>query len=128
MEGNPYSPPVTEFEPVERYLASPRKIAVAWERLRIRYNVIMLVAGILALAIGATQGIPILFSIPSAVVVGIGANVCFFLGPVTEFYACAFRDLPETPYLRQYLFNIGVAFSLFLFVMSTLVTVMSFVD
>ena len=98
----------------------------SWEKLRVLYNAIMLLAGIPALKsiLWVLQQLPprqvgmlglqlttdslILFTIAFGVV----ANLLYFLGPATELYIVAFTRKQFSPTVRNVLFVLGLLFSL----------------
>lgn len=87
-----------------------------WEKLRLLYNAILLIPGVIILFLIDQRNImPSGTSIPSALLFAICANIGFCLGPFTELYirGIFFRDQP-TPWLRA-LFFIGGALFSFLF-------------
>ncbi len=96
-------------------LARLRCGLVAWEGLRVIYNLVMVIAGGIA-------ALPLIFSfaadkngpgwalLVSIGVFGLGANLCFCLGPLAETYSRLF--LVPLGVARYALFGIGLLFSL----------------
>jgi hypothetical protein len=84
---NPYAPPGAGPEPDDPQRLALREIVLAWEKLRLWYNAILLVPGLAILAgwVGK-QGMPLWFALLMAVMVAAGANFCFLLGPAAELY------------------------------------------
>lgn len=108
-----YAPPMAESLPVmARH--EVRAVIVAWERLRIIYNVVLLVAGVGAISLWEFLGmVPVLLGV---VGVGIGANACFFAGPLAELYSMGIRRSgPWKSSGRWLVFGGGLGFSLCLF-------------
>ncbi|MCW1884904.1 hypothetical protein OKA04_09210 [Luteolibacter flavescens] len=123
MSENPYAPPSAGAMPTQAEDQRPalREIVVAWEKLRIWYNAILLVPGLAVVAMWTGQyGMPLLFGLVSAVVIAIGANICFLLGPAAELYLRAiFRQGRPLGRGRALLFWAGVVVSLGVFVVAT---------
>jgi hypothetical protein len=121
MPGNdPYAPPVAGWLPVTVSGHEVRVVVVAWERLRIVYNLVLLVAG---LGVGSIWGIVVGSTefLLGAAVVGIGANGCFFAGPLVELYLMAIRRSgPWKRPARWALFGSGLGFSLLMFSLTLL--------
>lgn len=68
-----------------------REIVLGWEKLRLIYNVILLFPGLLILTLWTSRhGMPWAAAVASAAFVGVGANIAYLLGPLTELY---FRGL-----------------------------------
>ncbi len=91
---NPYAPPLAEISHSGDDSGALRELVLAWEKLRLRYNVILILPGLGVLWLwSAKMGVPIAVLLVLAVMVGIGANVCFFLAPLAELYLRAlFRN------------------------------------
>lgn len=99
-----------------------RAVFVRWEKLRILYNLIVGGVGLTALAF-CTLALTDMFAKPGnasalikpligALIYGLAANVCYFLGPIIESYA---RWLGlRAPHITQALFIAGTAFSVLL--------------
>lgn len=85
--GNPYAPPRSAVEAAAEDRAALREIVIAWERLRIVYNLLLLLPGlgIAALWIART-GTPVAAAAFGSALVAVGANLAFFLGPAAEVY------------------------------------------
>jgi hypothetical protein len=97
-----------------------REIVIGWERLRLLYNAILAVPGLLVLsAMMGEYGMPALTAVLSAVFVAVGANLCFLLGPLAELYLRGiFRRGQPLGRGRWLLFGSGTLLSLFLFVLT----------
>ncbi len=118
MSLNPYQPVDDSVHAEETLPHIPldqlaRRIFVAWERLRIVYNAILTVTVICAV------GIYLAWYRPASVALGgffgivvpvVGANLCFFAGPVLETYV-AWLGL-RTHTLRMVLMFFGTALSM----------------
>ena len=87
MSENPYAPPVAASEAGDIQRPALREIVLGWEKLRLWYNGILLIPGLAVIAgsVGQ-QGMPLFVSLVMAAMVAMGANFCFFLGPVAELY------------------------------------------
>ena len=89
MDDDPYSPPRSGGEPDPRLFGKQALVEIVrgWEKLRIAYNLILLVPG---LGIGALwmtrQQLPVAFVIIQVVLLALGANFAFLLGPAAELY------------------------------------------
>lgn len=120
-EENPYAAPRSASTEAPAHFpppASPRSIVKGWERLRLPYNAILFVAGIILLGIITIRtGLPTSMGIGAAITVGIGANIAYLLGPLTELYFSAILDRPELPVFRRWCFIAGTGGSLLLFLL-----------
>lgn len=110
---NPYAPPKTDEEVLILQKAAMREIVLGWEKLRLLYNVILLVPGILILGLWTIRGgMPWGVAVFSAVAVAVGANVSFFLGPLGELYFRAlFRNGESIGKGRWLIFGAGLVVS-----------------
>ncbi|MDQ8188726.1 hypothetical protein [Roseibacillus persicicus] len=108
-----YQAPAQRNEPDPNSL---RELVHGWERMRLRFNLILLPLGLIDLLLWSYQDwTQLLFLLPGALLFEIGANCCYFLGPLAELYARAL--LPEvTP--RQLFYWAGVVFSLLIILLS----------
>lgn len=87
---DPYQRPKTDASPIPE-TAALRELVRAWERLRLLYNAIMIFPGLGVLALWITRGnLPIGGAILFGILVGLGANAAFFLGPLAELYLRGF--------------------------------------
>ena len=85
-EIDPYQAPRTDACSVQE-VAALRELVRAWEKLRLLYNGIIILPGLGVLALWVTRGnVPIPAAITFGILVGIGANAAFFLGPLAELY------------------------------------------
>lgn len=105
----------------ENRLTLAREIVVGWERLRVIYNVVMFLVGGSLLwivlqsdaATEATAGLapPIVVYLTAALLFGIGANVCYCVGPYLELMLVALGYPESGKRVRYFLFGIGLLFS-----------------
>ncbi|MCW1924841.1 hypothetical protein OKA05_19915 [Luteolibacter arcticus] len=119
MSENPYAPPSAGAGPEADYNQRPalREIVVAWEKLRLWYNAILAIPGVVAIVgwVGE-QGMPLSIALIMAVMVAVGANFCFLLGPVAELYLRGlFRQGQPLGRGRLLIFGAGVVVSLGVF-------------
>ena len=110
---NPYSTTISEPSKLSTQQSEFKDLVVAWEKLRLLYNVILLLVGIIALFIlinyyRESTNMVVLFSLAFAFT----ANLCFFAGPVCELYLRAFRHVSNAQLLRWILFTLGTIISL----------------
>jgi hypothetical protein len=94
---------------------STRGVFLAWERLRLWYNIVLLAATVL-LCLRNGQ-VPVSLAETPRFVAGFlplafAANICFFTGPVIETYARWLGN--ASPWTRPVIFAAGVAVSLLL--------------
>lgn len=82
---NPYAPPSAPPPTEDR--ASLGELVLGWEKLRLFYNGIMILPGLGVLALWVTrQHLPVPAAIIGGILVGIGANIAFMVGPLAELY------------------------------------------
>jgi len=113
---DPYAPPQAIAAADHAGPLDPaRSIILGWEKLRLIYNGVLLPCGIAVLALALSKDIGWLLVLAGGGVVGIGANVCFFAGPMAELYFCALRRKKPNVGLRRFLFIGGLVGSLGLF-------------
>lgn len=110
---NPYSTPASQPTSLSTQQREFKHVVIAWEKLRLLYNVILLLAGIIALFIlinyyRESTNMVLLESLAFALL----ANLCFFAGPVCELYLRAFRHVSNAQSLRWILFTVGTIVSL----------------
>lgn len=117
MNENPYAPPVAGSEPDDHQRPALREIVLGWEKLRLWYNAILFVPGVVViLAWVGKQGMPLFFAVVMAAMVAIGANFCFLLGPAAELYLRGlFRDGRPLGRGRLLIFGAGLVVSLGVF-------------
>ena len=121
---DPYHPPETEIENGSRQIIC-RQIVIWWEKRRLVYNGLMLLVGMVFIAFSSsTVGLGELIS--SAVAFGLGANVCYFAGPLVELYYSAIA-LKRSNILAELMFWAGLIFSLLLVVGIGLVLTVEFI-
>lgn len=84
-EPNPYAPPTVPTVAEDR--AALGELVRGWEKLRLIYNGIMILPGIGVLVLWITrQNLPVPVAVVGGILVGLGANVAFMLGPLAELY------------------------------------------
>lgn len=110
---NPYSTPISQPSNLSSHQSEFKHVVVAWEKMRLLYNVILLLVGIIALFIlinyyRESTNMVLLQSLAFA----LAANLCFFAGPVCELYLRAFRHVSNAQSLRWILFTVGTLASL----------------
>lgn len=112
---NPFSSPQTastmdagDFAPLppeRERLALLGEVVVAWERLRIWYNVVLAAVALISILLFQ---LPLLFhmgALEDMVLAAIAANACFLAGPLLEGYVTWWFG--PVPWLRQAVFIIG---------------------
>jgi hypothetical protein len=111
---NPYTSPESDRDPTKKPLnIELREIVIGWERMRILYNIILLLIGIIAIFfLLRTPYFKLEETILSAIAFGIFANVCFCAGPVAETYIRAIFNNQDIRSLRLALFILGTLLSL----------------
>lgn len=110
---NPYSTPSTPQQTPQHQQPEFKKLVIAWEKLRILYNGIMLLSGIITLSVLIHSYREEAFNIITlAFGFAIIANLCFFAGPVCEVYLRAFRNVSNEHSLRWTLLTLGCLVSL----------------
>ncbi|GAA5481750.1 hypothetical protein [Haloferula sargassicola] len=122
-EPDPYAPPADlgNDDPFSR--RALRELVLAWERLRLLYNVILLIPGIGVLVLYTLkQGMPWIVAGVSALLVAIGANILFFLAPLAELYLRGlFRNGEPIGRGRWLIFGAGLVVSAGVFAVALLV-------
>lgn len=109
---DPYrTPQSADSSPPE--MAALGELVRAWEKLRLLYNGIMILPGLAVLVLWVTRGnLPIPGAIAFGLIVGLGANTAFFLGPLTEIYLRAlFRRGEGIGKGRWLIFSAGLVVS-----------------
>ncbi|MEO5714291.1 MAG: hypothetical protein ABIT37_12460 [Luteolibacter sp.] len=94
-------------------IAALGELVRAWEKLRLLYNGIMILPGLGVLALWISRAnLPIPVAIVFAIIVGLGANTAFFLGPLAELYLRAlFRRGEGIGKGRWLIFSAGLVVS-----------------
>ena len=118
---DPYAPPRSHGD--GDYLSNKsalKEVVSAWEKLRLIYNGLLLIPGILIEAIMVVrQDMPIEVAVIGAVLVGTGANVAYFLGPLAELYFRAlFRNGESIGRGRLLIFGAGLVISAGVFLLA----------
>ena len=119
---DPYAPPSSPALPADDQRPALREIVLSWEKLRLLYNAILAVPGLLVLnAMTGEFGITLAEAVLSAAFVAVGANLCFLLGPVAELYLRGlFRQGQPLGRGRWLIFGSGTLLSFFLFILTYL--------
>lgn len=111
---------VPQMEEKEKRKNSPqlRKMLVSWEKLRLLYNGVLLVLGVLLLfaffspAFLSAYWLDVMFG---SLMVAVMANIAFFLGPLVEAYTTAFLGLQWRSGARVVVLLAGLIFSALVF-------------
>lgn len=121
MSTDPYAPPRSDSagEVLLNQLAL-KEVVTGWERKRPVYNLILLVPGLIIVAIMVmNQGMPLAVGVVGALMIGIGANVAYFLGPLAELYFRAlFRNGEPIGQGRNLMFGAGLVVSAAVFMLA----------
>ena len=123
MDNDPYAPPASIEDPAADQKPALREIVLAWEKLRLIYNGLLAIPGALVLVMFIQKGgMPVPAAVISAAFVALGANACFFLGPLAELYLRGlFRRGEPIGRGRWLIFGAGVVFSLGTFLLALLI-------
>lgn len=111
---------VPQMEEKEKRKNSPqlREMLVSWEKLRLLYNGVLLVLGVLLLfaffspAFLSAYWLDVMFG---SLMVAVMANIAFFLGPLVEAYTTAFLGLQWRSGARVVVLLAGLIFSALVF-------------
>ena len=107
------TPTVSQAMDVSHQQGQFKQVVIAWEKLRLLYNVIMLLVGVIALFVFVNyyreSSTKVLLQV---ITFAIFTNLCFFAGPLCELYLRAFRDITNAQSLRWILFILGTVISL----------------
>ncbi len=132
-----------EVKPLTPEVAYCRATVRAWERLRLLYNTILLIPGVLVIwrtlrlqeemMASAPPGSPAPLVHPLgltalAVVFGVVANICYCLGPYAEFVVTALGFPVTGERVRYFVFAMGVLLSLAVVGMTWLTIEFSFLS
>ncbi len=122
-ELDPYAPPADLGKDARAEKAAFKELVVAWEKLRLVYNALLLVPGLAVLGAYLAQDLMSLgAAIFSGVAVAVGANVAFLLGPLAELYLRGlFRNGEALGRGRWLIFGAGLVVSAGVFGISLLV-------
>lgn len=117
---DPYAPPGIVQDLGEDQKPALREIVIGWERLRLLYNALLAIPGILVLVTMMSDfGMGVVDAVLSALFVAVGANLCFLLGPLVELYVRGiFRKGQPIGRGRWLIFGSGTLLSLFLFILT----------
>jgi hypothetical protein len=123
MDFDPYQPP-TGGDVQPRDIAALGELVKAWEKLRGIYNAILILPGLGVLALWSTRTeMPLAAIIFCGVLVGLGANAAFFLGPLAELYIRAwFRHGETIGKGRWLIFSAGLVVSAGVMMLFALIT------
>lgn len=110
---DPYAPPARSDDDEVRDQQALREIVLGWEKLRLLYNLILLLPGVGILAVFTIRwGSPWSLAVGGSVLVAIGANGAFFLGPLAELYLRGvFRNGESLGKGRWLIFGAGLVVS-----------------
>lgn len=113
MTENPYESPAISSTSAIVPVPAIAEILPAWERLRVYYNIILLLESVALLLLLYGMGGPRgLAWLEMCLAGAVAANVCFCAGPCAEFYLCRLGLGGRT--MRLMLFWAGTALSLLL--------------
>ena len=123
-EFDPYQRPKSDASPIQE-IAALGELVRAWEKLRLLYNAIMIFPGLAVLALWVTRGnLPVPGAITFGILVGIGANIAFFLGPLAELYLRGlFRQGEGIGKGRWLIFSAGLVVSATVVLLSSIIPV-----
>lgn len=119
-EMDPYAPPASDTTASPPDRGALRDIVAGWERLRLIYNLILLLPGVGVLLMWSVhQQMPLGFGLFSAAMVAVAANCAFFLGPLAELYFRGlFRDGASIGRGRWLIFGAGLVVSFGVFALA----------
>ena len=111
---NPYSAPESDQDAKRQPTNSElRSIVIGWERMRILFNIILFLVGIVAIFfLMRAPFFRLEHSILPAIAFGIFANICFCAGPTIETYIRVIFNTQDIRSLRLSLFILGTLLSL----------------
>ena len=111
---NPYTTPESDQNNARKPVNSElRDIVIGWERMRILYNIILFLVGVIAIFICMRAPyFDLAESILPAIMFGIFANLCFCAGPTAETYIRVIFNSQDVKSLRLGLFTLGTLLSL----------------
>lgn len=114
---NPYAPPASHTtEVIIPTKVDSRNIMVAWESMRLRYNLILLLPGLIVIIIYvAGVGLPFGVALIGSAMTALAANACYLLGALSEIIVSALVKTSEHPGYRKTTYYAGIAFSLVFF-------------
>ncbi len=91
-----------------------REILFAWEKRRLLYNAIHFVNGLFLLVLSYAElrkEIHPLEMFAGVAAIAVGANICYFLAPMSEVYSLIFLRLAWHGWMRNLIFWTGTIFS-----------------
>lgn len=121
MSTDPYVPPKSDSSgEVLLNKSALKEVVIGWEKMRLIYNGLLLIPGLIIEAIMVTnQGMPVAAGVVGAVMIGIGANMAYFLGPLAELYFRAlFRNGESIGQGRKLIFSAGLVVSAGVFILA----------
>ena len=89
MSVDPYEPPRSGSRQPDGLLdkSALREVVLGWEKLRLLYNLLLLLPGIgIAALLVSQEDLPVSGAVAGALIMGVGANLAYFLGPLAEVY------------------------------------------
>jgi len=124
-ERNPYAPPASAQDIPPADPASLRELVQGWEKLRLLYNGILILPGLGILVLWLVRmHLPLGVGIVLSLLVAIGANIMFFLGPLTELYwRGTFRQGTSLGRGRMLIFSAGIVVSAGVFLIAFFIAV-----
>ncbi len=114
MSTDPYAPPRSDSRgEVLLNKSALKEVVIGWEKMRLLYNGLLLIPGLIIEAIMVTkQGMPVAAGVVGAIMIGLGANLAYFLGPLAELYFRAlFRNGEPIGQGRKLIFGAGLVVS-----------------
>ena len=111
-EPNPYAPPESGDSAEAPTSPGFKELVVGWEKLRLIYNGLLLIPGIVVLILYARTGMPLPAVLIFSALFALAANIAFLLGPLTELYFTAlfFHGTSKKP-ARRLIFSAGLLVS-----------------
>lgn len=124
---DPYAPPQADVTSPPANPAAFGELVRAWEKLRLLFNALLLLPGIAVLMLWVKFAhMPVPIAIFLAVLIGFGANVAFFMGPMAELYFRAlFLSGAPLGRGRWLIFGAGLVVSAGFFVLAALLATAS---
>lgn len=122
MSEDPYQPPKSDGDAPVLSKHALVEVVRAWEKLRIAYNLTLLLPGLGIAALWMTrQQLPVVFVIVQVILVMVAANLAFLLGPAAEVYFRAlFRKGETIGFGRMLIFGAGLVVSAGVFLVALL--------
>ena len=90
---NPFqSPQSVEKPPPSKVIHLWKDLAWRWERLRVLFNVVVGLAGVIALFVLPPSDSSLFRTGLGIIRWGVAANFCYLLGPIVQMYLCWFAE------------------------------------